>query len=96
MLSCDDCSETYDGDPPCDTCKMTKLWLVNELAWKIWEICSMFERPSSFWGVTAIRATSASSLVKDYDGTLTDFEKVLFIEKERLPWLRDQQESKKE
>lgn len=90
-MGCEECSIAYDEDPPCDDCEMPEPFLSNQLAWKVWQICSKFERPPSFGGVPPISAIRAAQVLDLYDGTLADFEKVLTIEDEMLPWLREEQ-----
>ena len=93
-MECSECAEVYDGEPPCDECNKPELFISNQLAWQVWQVCSQFERPAGFGGIVPIRALSAARLVEMYGGSLSDFEKVLHIENQMLPYYRDQAESK--
>lgn len=72
---------------------MPERFAANELAWRIWNICSQYERPPGFGGIVAISAVRAAKVTEIYGGDMTDFEKVLFIETEMLPWMREEQEA---
>ena len=89
-LSCDECADVYHGEPPCDECEMPERFAANELAWKIWNVCSQYERPAGFCGIMPISAVRAAQMTEIFDGDMLDFEKVLFIESEMLPWIREE------
>lgn len=92
-LDCGACRETFEEEgeePPCHECGRPRYdHPANSLAWKVWRICSSYERPAAMGGVAPIRATSVVSLIKDFGGGERDLDKVLKIEHEMLPVIRE-------
>lgn len=72
---------------------MPERFIANDLAWKIWNICSQHERPPGFGGIVPISAVRTAQITAMYGGDIRDFEKALFIESEMLPWIRSEQEA---
>jgi hypothetical protein len=85
--------EDAGEDPPCDECGRPDYLPSNRRAWKVWDMCSNFERPAAMGGVMAIPATSVIQIVKEYGGGERDVDKVLFIESKMLPYIREQAKS---
>jgi hypothetical protein len=87
-LDCAGCREAYEAEgeePPCHECGKPARHPANELAWNIWRVCSTHERPPAMGGLSPIRATAVSALVKDFGGDERDFWKILRIERELYP-----------
>ena len=80
-VSCEDCKEVYDGNPPCETCDMPKLTFEGQQAWAIWCVLNQFARPPSWTGVSRIPLDQVIEACILYDGTFETFERILLLEK---------------
>ena len=92
-LNCDECRETFERDdenPPCEDCGKPQFsHPANTLPWKVWRMCSAYERPAGMGGINPIPVTSVISVVEAYGGNERDIDKVLRIEGEMLPVIRE-------
>lgn len=101
-LSCDDCTDTFknfNDDPPCDDCSKPKyLFSENELAVKLWQICSYHSRPvAGMGGVMPLMISEVKAVCEVYRANLQDFEKILKIEQAVFPMIQERhKESSKE
>lgn len=76
-MSCDECKEIWDGNPPCDECGKPELFTSNALAWRVWQMCNVMGR-EGFGGM--LQATNVLALLSALGGSEDDLEKVMIIE----------------
>jgi len=89
--SCRECSEEYDGNPPCDECKKPDdLWEENKNALAWWRICHQhrqFQAGLQSVIYLPILLDDLVTICSLHDGSTLDFKKMLLIEKKIYPTL---------
>jgi len=88
-----------DDEPPCDECNYTTLSERNRFAWQIWVLLNEFERTKQIGGMGGMLSSPVSlarmiEINHVYDGTEADLEKIQLIERQMLPWIREQEKPK--
>jgi len=68
----------------------------NSLAWRIWNIANLSDRPITQVGLGPIPSTAIIALCEIYGATLEDFEKVLILEGMYFQNLQKKEKDKKE
>ncbi len=83
---CQECSEVYNGNPPCDTCEKTEPFICNVLAVNIWTKLDVFERVDG-----RVPLTSMITAVEAYGGDVEDLDKIQVIEAEMLKFYAERE-----
>ena len=76
-MNCEDCANTWGGNPPCEECKKPDLLAANKLAVRVWQICHSFGRD----GLNgSMKIESILQTLEALGGVEEDIEKIMLIE----------------